>query len=127
MLEGEHADYSEELAERSVEPARLLSVIDIEAVVGKALKASFEADVSLRQPYISITTRHLWATICFLFMRDLWAGKNAVCENPDCKNPYFIKVRSSQKFCNEVCANYGHKRDALKYWNNKGKKRRNRK
>jgi hypothetical protein len=59
----------------------------------------------------------LWSAICVLFLRDRAAGKTAVCENPDCPAPYFIRKRKTQKFCEAgPCVGYGARQRANKWW-----------
>jgi len=47
----------------------------------------------------------------------------AVCEKPSCSQKYFLKGRSTQRFCDrEVCAAYGQRQDKLNWWNENRKK-----
>lgn len=63
----------------------------------------------------------LWSAICVLFLRDRAARKTAVCENPDCPAPYFIRKRKTQKFCEAgPCVDYGARLRANKWWNAHG-------
>jgi hypothetical protein len=59
----------------------------------------------------------LWAVICVFFLRDRAAGRTAICENPGCPARYFIRKRSTQKFC-EVgpCKEYGARLRSNKWW-----------
>jgi hypothetical protein len=74
---------------------------------------------------MELVAKNLWSLICFLFMDDRAAGKIAVCKNPGCSvTPYFLKIRETQRFCSDVCADYGRSQNALRYWNTKGWKKR---
>ena len=48
---------------------------------------------------VELVPEDLWSTICVLFLRDRAAGRIAICANPDCDIPYFIKKRKTQKYC----------------------------
>lgn len=71
---------------------------------------------------IEMAPEDLLGTIFLLFLRDYFAGKTAVCANPDCAQPFFVKGKPKQKFCeNKACHAYAQRAYALKYWNEKGK------
>jgi hypothetical protein len=41
-----------------------------------------------------------------------------VCGNPDCPDPYFLKGRKGQRFCDrKACASYGQREHKRKWWN----------
>jgi hypothetical protein len=64
-----------------------------------------------------LVAEDLWSAICVLFLRDRAAHKTAVCENPDCPAPYFIRKRKTQKFCEAgPCVEYGARLRANKWW-----------
>lgn len=45
----------------------------------------------------------------------------AVCENPQCPNPYFLKGRRTQRFCDRpACAAYGQRQHKLMWWKENG-------
>ena len=46
-----------------------------------------------------VEPRSLMGAVCLLVLRDTAAGKTAICANPDCQSPYFIRKRTTQKFC----------------------------
>jgi hypothetical protein len=74
---------------------------------------------------IEMESDHLLGTIHLLFLRDHLAGKTAICDNPDCAQPYFIKRRATQKFCeSRACSAYAQRQYALKWWNDKGNEQR---
>ena len=53
---------------------------------------------------------------------NLWVAN--FCDCPMCPAPFYFAKRHSQKRCGEECANYFRKARQLQYWNDKGKKRR---
>jgi hypothetical protein len=64
-----------------------------------------------------LVAEDLWSAICVLFLRDRAAHKTAICENPDCPNPHFIRKRKTQKFCEAgPCVEYGARLRANKWW-----------
>jgi hypothetical protein len=72
---------------------------------------------------IGIGFRDMWAVAYLLFLQDHAAGKTGVCGNPGCLSPYFIKKRTTQKFCDQgPCVMYAQRQYALKWWNEEGKK-----
>jgi transcriptional regulator of nitric oxide reductase len=74
---------------------------------------------------IQVAADDLWSTICLLFLQDRASRKIAICANPDCQSPYFIKKRATQKYCESgPCTEYAQRRYALDWWNRKGKKNR---
>jgi hypothetical protein len=78
-----------------------------------------------RNGRIETTPEDLWASICLLFLRDHTDGRTGICANPQCPNPYFIKKRSTQKYCEAgPCVGYAQRQYALHWWNTEGKKRR---
>jgi hypothetical protein len=42
------------------------------------------------------------------------------CANPDCKTPYFIASKRSQKYCSTPCRAYGNRELKLRWWREKG-------
>jgi hypothetical protein len=74
---------------------------------------------------ISLTAKTLWSLICVLFLRDHAAGRTSVCRNPECPAPYFLKRRSTQKFCDsQTCTAYAQRQYALRWWREEGSARR---
>jgi hypothetical protein len=66
---------------------------------------------------VAITLPNAWAAVGVLFLRDRAAKKTAICENPDCPARYFIRTRSTQKFCEAgTCTEYGARLRANKWW-----------
>jgi hypothetical protein len=53
---------------------------------------------------IQIAVDDLQQLLCLLFLRDRAAGKIAVCANPDCPAPFFVRSRKGQRFCTHKCA-----------------------
>jgi hypothetical protein len=74
---------------------------------------------------IVMESDHLLGTIYLLFLRDHLSGRTAICANPDCEQPYFIKHRATQKFCEcSACAAYGQREYAKAWWHREGKQQR---
>jgi hypothetical protein len=45
-----------------------------------------------------------------------------ICQNPECPNPYFLKGRSTQRFCERpACTLYGQREHKKKWWAEHGK------
>jgi hypothetical protein len=78
-----------------------------------------------RSGSIEVIPDNLWTTICILFLRDHAAGKTAICGNPDCPAPFFLRKRKTQKFCEQgPCVQFAQRKHKLDWWNRVGKKRR---
>jgi hypothetical protein len=78
-----------------------------------------------RYDEVSLTTEDLWKYISYSFLRHFSARKIGVCENPDCPALYFLKGRRDQKYCElGPCTEYAHRQYALKWWREKGERRR---
>jgi hypothetical protein len=93
----------------------------IEAQIQDAL----EANPSVRAGGIELATENLWSLICMLFLLDHAGGKTAVCANPDCPAPYFLRKRKDQKFCEMgQCTAHAQRQYALKWWRKEGPERR---
>ncbi len=74
---------------------------------------------------IEMAPEDLLGTIFLLFLRDYFAGKTAICANPNCAQPFFVKGKSKQKLCeSRECAAFAQRQYALKWWNEVGKKQR---
>jgi hypothetical protein len=49
------------------------------------------------------------------------APRMAICKNPDCPSPYFLKSRKTQQFCDRTaCLAYGQRAQKLEWWNKHG-------
>src|ERR1700687_3352426 len=45
----------------------------------------------------------------------------AVCGNPECPSPYFLKARKTQRFCDRpACSAYGQREHKRKWWSEHG-------
>jgi hypothetical protein len=100
-------------------------VEDAWAEIVRAADKGFDTDVFVSGGFVRLQPKDLWATICFLYLRDAQAGKLGVCGNPDCPARYFRKKRKTQKFCEAgPCTDYARRKYALRYWNTEGKKKR---
>ncbi len=54
---------------------------------------------------------------CIVFLSDFAAGRLGVCTNPQCRSPFFVRTRSTQKFCDVPdCMVYSHRLSANNYW-----------
>ena len=74
-------------------------------------------EVSAETGEVVITARDMWSLVCLLFLRDHAAGKTAICNNPDCPAPYFIRGRKTQKICEAGdCVSWAQRKYALKWW-----------
>src|SRR5260370_16402065 len=74
---------------------------------------------------IEIIPDDLWTSVCVLFLRDHLAGRTGVCANPDCASPFFLKKRSTQKFCEPgPGVAYAQRQSAFPWRNAKGTKER---
>lgn len=70
---------------------------------------------------IEVKPSQLVETASLLFMRDRLQGKTAICENPECPAPYFLRKRKTQKFCEAgPCVEYGARLRANKWWHAHG-------
>jgi hypothetical protein len=95
---------------------------DKEAIarVQRAVK-HLRATITANNGRIEITPRESWIAACLLFLQDQHEGRAAVCANPDCAAPFFIRKRSTQKFCEAgPCVAYGSRQRANKWWHQHG-------
>jgi len=66
---------------------------------------------------IITTIKSVWALVCLLIVRDRAAGRTAVCANPECPAPYFLKSRKTQKICEAgECVAWAQRNYARKWW-----------
>jgi hypothetical protein len=65
----------------------------------------------------------IWTAIPILFLRDHGSGRTAVCANPKCPRPYFIRKRRTQKYCESgPCIAQAQREQKRKWWTrNRGK------
>jgi hypothetical protein len=73
--------------------------------------------------HIEIVRSNLVSAIVLLFLRDHAACKTAICANPSCPNPYFIRKRKTQKYCEAgPCVDQAQREQKRKWWKrNRGK------
>jgi hypothetical protein len=122
VFEIHHVDLAD--AQRTLTAAWSGEPVTFTAMEG-VVEENVNAAVLLSEGYVRLAIQNLWATICFLFLKDFQAGKIVVCGNPDCPAPYFVAKRRTQKFCESgACTDYAHRQYALKWWNAEGKARR---
>ena len=58
-----------------------------------------------------------WEAIVLLFLRDHLAGKTAICSNPNCLNPFFIRKRKTQNYCEAgPCVKEGQRAHKREWW-----------
>jgi hypothetical protein len=70
---------------------------------------------------VRVYTGDLWTFIRFLFLADLSEGKSAVCKNPNCLVPYFVKKRKNQTLCEQgECVKWAQRQYSLRWWNAEG-------
>jgi hypothetical protein len=66
---------------------------------------------------IELRVTNLWSYICLLFLSDYAKGKTAVCANPECPAPYFLRKRVTPKYCEAgECVAWAQRQSALKWW-----------
>ena len=90
---------------------RALDAID--SYLSGGLPIHFEIDEGCLRIYVASVQR----LILMLFLRDHAAGKTAICANPDCPAPYFLKSRKTQRICEAGdCVGWAQRNYALKWW-----------
>ena len=66
---------------------------------------------------ITLEPKTLYGTVCLLFLRDHLAGKLAICTNPDCQSPYFVRKRNTQKYCESgPCKEQAQREQKREWW-----------
>lgn len=60
--------------------------------------------VQIEKGKLLLVPETLWQFIRLSFALDVVNGKAAVCANPDCPAPYFLRTRKGQQFCSHKCA-----------------------
>jgi hypothetical protein len=73
-------------------------------------------NVTYKMEHLLVEPRSLVSTVCLLVLRDRAAGKTAICANPDCHSPYFIKKRKTQKYCESGPCTEKAQRDQKRDW-----------
>jgi hypothetical protein len=77
---------------------------------------SFEVQVDPDDGALVFNVKNLWTFVCLLLVRDRAAGKTAICANPDCQTPYFLKGRKDQKICEaDGCNSWVLRQNALRW------------
>ncbi len=90
---------------------RALDAID--NYLSSGLPIHFDIDEGCFHIYVVNVQR----LILMLFLRDHAEGKTAICANPDCPAPYFLKSRKTQKICEAGgCVTWAQRNYALKWW-----------
>jgi hypothetical protein len=65
----------------------------------RQINQHFRTSMAFDKGRIELIMDDLVGTSFLLFLRDHSAGRTAVCANPACPNPYFVKKRETQKYC----------------------------
>jgi len=85
--------------------------------IAKYTARSLQAQVDVTTGAAVIKVANAWTLICMLLLRDHAAGKTAVCANPECPAPYFLKSRKTQKICEAgECVEWAQRNYARKWW-----------
>jgi len=93
--------------------------------VHESVESHMKTTWDFRRAKPEVAAEDLWSTICVLFLRDRAAGKTAICANPNCLSPFFLKKRRTQKFCDAGdCVAYAQRQYARKWWDAEGKQQR---
>ena len=88
----------------------------VEAIAAMTAE-SLRPQVDVRSGAVVIKVAAPLILIRMLFLRDHALGKTAVCANPECPAPYFIKSRRTQKICEAGgCVAWAQRNYALKWW-----------
>lgn len=125
----EFAGYSSEQVEKLAGTQSLLkyawrsgderALAAIDKYLSDGLPVHVEVDGRLRV-YVASVQR----LILMLFLRDQGEGKTAICANPDCPAPYFLKSRKTQKICEAgECVAWAQRNYSLKWWRENRKKK----
>jgi len=78
---------------------------------------SLRPHVDVATGAVAIKVADAWTMTCLLFLRDHAAGKTAVCANPECPAPYFLRSRKTQKICEAgECVAWAQRNYSLKWW-----------
>jgi hypothetical protein len=97
---------------------------EIRDSVSKYMKTTWD----FRDGQLLVSADDLWSTICIQFLFDHSANKTAICENPDCTEPFFVRKRRTGRYCGSaICAQYAQRASARQQWAAVGKKRREQK
>jgi len=91
----------------------------------KTLREPGRTVMTFTERGLEIQSRDLLGDICLLTLRDAHAGRTGECANPECGNRFFIKRRSSQRFCDAgACVRFAQQQYALRWWGKHGEQRR---
>ena len=82
-----------------------------------------EAEFRPKGRELAIIPKSFSARVLIQFFRDFLAGKTAICANPNCPTPYFIRQRKSQKYCEQgPCVEQAQREQKRLWWaKNRGK------
>ena len=87
------------------------------AEIAKYTAGSLQNNVDVDTGAFVIKIPNAWTLVCALVIRDHAGGRTAVCANPECPAPYFLKSRRTQKICEAgECVAWAQRNYALKWW-----------
>ena len=87
------------------------------AKIGEQASNGLRSEIDSASGVVVVAAKDIWTLVCMLFVRDNAAGKTAVCANPECPAPYFIRNRKTQKICEAgECVQWAQRNYALKWW-----------
>ena len=99
-----------------------IAKVDVEGYIEDGFKVQ---SLQVHYGVVEIKVDDLWTFICFLFLLDEMNGSLEKCANPECPAPFFVASRRTQRFCElGPCTEYAQRQYALKWWRDKGAKRR---
>jgi hypothetical protein len=89
------------------------ALVALDDYLSGGLPIHFEFDLGQLTIYVGSVQR----LILMLFLRDQANGKTAICANPDCPAPFFLRSRKTQKICEAGgCVAWAQRNYALKWW-----------
>jgi len=68
---------------------------------------------------VLVVTSSLWRLIQFAWC-SVPIDHVRICANPECKAPYFVAKDLRQRFCSEICAQWGQREWKRQWWAAKG-------
>lgn len=70
---------------------------------------------------LSVQPNYCLFPLCLAIAASEWGGKMTTCANPDCPQPYFLKGRKTQRFCDRpACIAYGQREHKRNWWSEHG-------
>lgn len=95
----------------------------VEQIREQLSREDFRFEIGRRR--MILQPRTVFGEIMLPFLRDCQEGMTAICANPDCQSPYFIKKRRTQKYCEAgPCTEKAQREQKLEWWRkNRGSQR----